>query len=949
MEILSPIGLYSYLTQSNRPIRLRLAHQKTVLDEVLLVKRVSGQEMLCGGIEYRLLCVSPQANLPLKEFIAQPVELQFVTDRGQLRSVCGIVSQASAGQSDGGLATYQVVMRDALALMERRINTRIFRNCNEVDISAALVREWRSVNPILASAFEIDTSGITGTYPAREFTMQHNESDAAFLRRLWKRQGVAWFVRPGSTNHAGSLETPVHTLVLFDAATSPAPNAAGTVRFHRDAGTEERDGVFNWSAARTLTPGSITRQSWDYRQGRMVSAQSPSNMQQGKTGMQFAFSLDDHQVEAPHVGDNDNDYRRLGDLRMQRHEYESKCFNGESGVRDLCVGEWFRLDGHPEIDTHPADEREFVVTELSVAAESNLPKEIDHRMQRLFAANGWQEAAHTSMQQASDERNVKYTNRFTCVRRGLPIVPAYDPRIDLPRVQLQSAIVAGPPGEEVHCDELGRIKLRFPGTREQDHSDGAGASNSDRDSAWVRVASHWASNRWGSISLPRVGDEVLVDFLAGDPDKPIVVGSLYGGNAVPPAFSHSGELPGNRFLSGIKSKEVQGMRYNQLRLDDTPGQISAQLASEHGHSQLNLGWLTHPRMSGQGQARGEGAELRSDKSVVLRAARMMLLTTQAMLGATGKQLEREPLLALLEGSQALLKELGEFAEQHQAMPVDLSSHQQLSENLNGAEQSGGLQQGSGTDAAPVIAQYADGGFISATPKSSVSYSGRQQNIVAQQHIQAVAGQRVNINAGKGISLFAHQDGMKHIARAGKLDIQAQQDSIGIAADRDVKITASQGDIVIAAKKSITLVCGGAYIKIADGKIEHGCAGDFTVKAGTHKWDGPAQKEAELPFFPAGEHTNWLKLDLNGYQGVPMAGVPYTLHFANGQKKTGTLDGNGMAEERALPDTVDKVVYHNSPSAKDQARPTVADLLSQLDPLLANEPNAVNAPQDRGGK
>ena len=948
MNSMNAVGLTSSLTQLNRPIRVRLWHQNRVLDDVLLVKHVSGQETLCGGIEYRLFCVSIQASLPLKEFIALPVELQFVTDRGRLRSVCGIVAQASAGQSDGGLATYQLIVRDALALIEQRINTRIFRDMNAVDISVALVREWRNINPILAKAFDIDTSGIAERYSAREFTKQHNESDAAFLRRLWKREGIAWFMRPGQPSKSGSSTTPAHILVLFDAPHSLAQNTAGTVRFHRDAGTEARDGVINWSAVRTLSAGSITRQAWDHLQGRMVSVQSPTTMQQGDSGNQFAFSLDDYLIDAPHLGDDSNDYRRLGELRIQRHEYEAKCFHGESGVRDLCVGQWFRLDDHPDIDTHPDDEREFVLTELSVAAENNLPKDIDERAQRLFAANGWhQTEAQSTLEQASEERDVKYTNRFTCVRRGIPIVPAYDPRTDLPCVQLQSAIVVGPPNEEVYCDQHGRVKLRFPGTREQDHQSGAGASNTERDSAWVRVATHWASDRWGSISLPRVGDEVLVDFLGGDPDKPIVVGRVFGGKAAPPTFSHTGELPGNRFLAGIKSKEVQGMRYNQLRLDDTPGQISAQqLASEHGHSQLNLGWLTQPRSGGEGKARGEGAELRSDQSVVVRAARLMLLTTQAMLGATGKQLEREPLQALLEGSQALLKELGEFAEQHQAMAVDLAPLQQLADDLKNAEQ-GSNTGGTGQSGAPLIAQYAAGGFVSATPNSSVSYSGRQQNIVAQQHIQAVAGQRVNINAGKGMSLFAHQDGMKHIARAGKLDIQAQQDSIGIAADRDVKITASQGEIVIAARKSLTLLCGGAYIKIADGKIEHGCAGEFLVKAGMHKWDGPARQEAQLPFFPAAEHTNWLKLDLDGYEGAAMAGVPYTLHFANGQQKQGTLDGSGMAEERNLPDTIDKVVYHNSSSAKDESRPTVADLLARLDSLVAQEPNMVNAPRDQG--
>lgn len=939
MNILNVAGLHTDLTQANCPLRLQFARSDSSLDDVLLLKHVNGEETLCGGIEYRLFCVSTRADLPLKDFLALPVELQFVTDRGRLRSICGIVAQASAGQSDGALATYQLILRDALAFMEQRINTRVFRNLNELDISAALIREWRGVNPVLAKAFDFDTSGITRTYQAREFTMQHNESDAGFLRRLWKRQGIAWFIRAARASDNRGTDTPTHTLVLFDTSSSLRKNAAASVRFHRDASTEERDSIFNWSAARTLRAGSISRQSWDYRQHRMMMAQAPTLMQQGTAGDQFAFSLDDHRIEAPHVGHDGNDYRRLGELRMQRHEYEAKCFHGESGVRDLCIGEWFRLDGHPEIDKHRYDEREFVLTELSLAAENNLPKEVDEKTQRLFLANGWHHAVTVSaLERASSERNTKYTNRFTCVRRGIPIVPAYDPELDLPRVTLQSAIVVGPPGEEVHCDTLGRIKLRFPGTREQDHSNGAGASDTDRDSAWVRVVSHWASNRWGAISLPRVGDEVLVDFLGGDPDKPIVVGSLYGGGAAPPAFSHAGELPNNRFLAGIKSKEIRGMRYNQLRLDDTPGQISAQIASEHGHSQLNLGSLTHPRQAGQAQARGEGAELRSDQSVVVRAARLMLLTTQAMLGASGKQLEREPLQALLEGSHALLKELGEFAEQHQAMPVDLVSIQALEASMKNAER----------DGAPLIAQYADAGYICATPKSSLNYSGMQHNVVAQQHIQVLAGQCLNFHAGKGMSLFSHAGGMKHIARAGKVDIQAQQDSIDIAADRDVKITASQGNVVIAAKKSLTLSCGGAYLKIADGKIELGCPTDFTVKAGMHKWEDPARQEAELPFFPAADHVSWLKLDLDGYQGTPMAGVPYTLFFGNGQQKHGTLDGNGMAEERNLPDVVTKVVYHNAPSTMDTLRPVFNELLSALGPLVTKEPNTINPPQVEGG-
>ena len=116
------------LTTDKRALRLRLAYPEGINEDVLLPQRISGSEAICGGIEYRILCVATEAQLPLKQFIAVPAELQIVTDRGQLRRVCGIVAEACAGQSDGGLATYQLVLRDGLALMEKRVNTRVFRN-----------------------------------------------------------------------------------------------------------------------------------------------------------------------------------------------------------------------------------------------------------------------------------------------------------------------------------------------------------------------------------------------------------------------------------------------------------------------------------------------------------------------------------------------------------------------------------------------------------------------------------------------------------------------------------------------------------------------------------------------------------------------------------------------------------------------------------------------------
>ncbi len=665
------------LTEKNRPIRLRLANSDHVSDDLLLVKQVSGSETMFGGIDYSLLCVSAKAGLPLKHFIANPAELQFVTDSGGLRSVCGIVVSAVEGQSDGGLASYQLIIRDAFSLLDKNCNTRVFRQMSEVDITNIVLKEWRLANPVAARAFDFDL-GHLRSYPAREFTMQYNESSRAFLQRLWKRRGIAWFIRPGAATESGSDDTPVHSLVLFDDPACLKANAAGTIRYHRDDGTETRDVITAWHAARHLTAGRVTRRSWDYVQAWSMSSHESSLNDQGSLGNQFAAALDDYYIDTPHAGDDGRDYRSHGQLRMQRHEYASKAFQGEGSDRQMCVGEWNAISGHHELDTHPESEREFVITELRIEAENNLPGALDERIRRLFALNHWRSDSG-GLARASAERGVRYINRFTCVRRGLPIVPSYDPRVDLPRTEAQSVIVVGPENEEVHCDAMGRVKVRFPACRveDHDHAQGAGASDSDRDSAWVRVASGWASTQYGAISLPRAGDEVICVFLRGDPDKPLIMGRVHGGKTPPPSFSHVSRLPGDRYLSGIKSKEIGAARYNQLRMDDTPGQISAQLESEHGHSQLNVGYLTHPRCDGKAIARGEGFELATNDSGAIRTAKSLLLTAWKRLDACGNQLSGEEHVALMQDCLDLFKSLGQYAAQHQAMPSDPEPQQAL--------------------------------------------------------------------------------------------------------------------------------------------------------------------------------------------------------------------------------------------------------------------------------
>lgn len=884
------------LTEANRPIRLRLWNEKGVVDDLLFVRHVSGVETICGGIEYVLLCVSTKAGMPLKQFIANPVELQFVTDSGGLRAVCGIVASAVEGQSDGGLALYQLIVRDALSLLEKTCNTRVFRHASEVDITNVMLREWRDANPIVARTFDFDLAHLK-SYPPREFTMQYNESNAAFLRRLWKRRGIAWFIQPGVASERDSGDAPLHTLVLFDDPMSLKENAAGEIRYHRDDGTEQRDSITAWQAVRNLTPGSTTRRSWDYAQAWSMGSEVLSDQNQGTLGNQFAASLDDYLIDVPHAGDDANDYRRLGLLRMQRHEYEAKFFQGEGSDRQMCCGQWNTVSGHPEIDSHPIKEREFVVTELRVEAENNLPKTLDDRVRRLCALNRWASESGP-LGQASDERGVRYSNRFTCVRRGVPIVPAYDPRVDMPRTEVQTVTVVGPVNEEIYCDEFGRVKVRFPACRVTDHAhaQGAGASNSDSDSAWVRVSSGWASGRYGAVSLPRAGDEVVVVFLGGDPDKPLIMGRVHGAKTPPPSFSHTSTLPGDKCLSGIKSKEVNGQRSNQLRMDDTPGQISAQLESEHGHSQLNLGYLTHPRRNGKADARGEGAELRSDKSVAIRGGQGVLITAEARLRAVGSQLERDGLNGLAEAMKAVQQQLADLAEAHNVGGSDGKPLSQLASDVqqwecgsNTDKSASGAESGK-----PVVAIEAPAGMLLGS-QANVSIGAQSHvDVVSVGNTQLSAGRKLLLHAMQNIGLFAHNLGIKLTAASGKVEMQAHSDNIELTSAKRIVLVASE-EIVIQAPK-VTLVTQGAQAAYGGGKITYQCTGAYAVKSSNVAFTGAGDGNSTPLNLPKSLASHDQRVRLSDYNtAMPLANQRYKATLEDGQVIEGVTNAEGLTD------------------------------------------------------
>ena len=482
----------------------------------------------------------------------------------------------------------------------------------------------------------------------------------------------------------------------------------------------------------------------------------------------------------------------------------------------------------------------------------------------------------------------------------MKIVPAYDARTDLPQAMMQSAIVVGPKGEEVYCDQMGRVKIRFPGTRAADHkhAEGSGASSDDSDSAWVRVASNWAGNgpgsvdQCGTVGLPRVGTEVLVNFLGGDPDKPVIVGQLYNQQAQPPALSDRGDLPGNRYLSGIKSREVKGSRANQLRFDDTHGEISAQLSSDHGASQLNLGFLTQPKTTGFGEARGQGAELRSDMGVAVRGTGGVLVTAEAST-QDRLHLDCSEMTSLAQSLQKIADQLSKLAATHSQDAADGPHASELVRKLMHLEK----------QAAQVVAIFGPDGTFVGSGQALLIDGLKGVDISSGAHARIGSSGMTSIRAANGISLFANEGGAKLISAAGRVQMQAQSEGMELLAKRVLELISVSDWINIRAKQGVRISGGGSEIVIDAQGIRGQTNGKHEMYAGAHQTFGPRAASSNLHReFPQLSklltEKTWIEIALvDG--STPVSGERYRLTDAEGNIHEGSLDSNGVARIESI--------------------------------------------------
>jgi len=434
-------------------------------------------------------------------------------------------------------------------------------------------------------------------------------------------------------------------------------------------------------------------------------------------------------------------------------------------------------------------------------------------------------------------------------------------------------------GEEVYTDEMGRIKIQFHWQRPKEHRE-FGANYDDRSSCWVRVGYPSAGAAWGSQYIPRIGQEVFIEFYDDDIDRPIVTGVLHNGSQINPWFSDVGQLPPNRALSGIKTKEFYGQQYGELLFDDTQNQVRTKLSSEHGKTQFNQGYLTHPRRDGQGQPRGEGAEFRTDLQLAVRAGEGLLLSTETKPGATGKQIDREQAQALLQAARNSAQVLGETAEKQKADVVETGPETRSEEGAKeGKTPYGHLdhmveaieswEASTNTDLEkktatadqpgrqPVLLASATEGIGLVTPQEMVLTSGKNLDMVTQRDTQQTSVRRWIHNVGKKISLFVHgvadKVNLKIITAKGHGLLHAQSGNVEVTADKNVKMTATEEKLTAAAGQELLATCGGGYIKIAGGKIDVHCPGTLSIKAGSHNYSGPTSMDQRIPSMAQGQY------------------------------------------------------------------------------------------------
>jgi type VI secretion system secreted protein VgrG len=533
--------VHAYL-QNDRPITVSTPLSP---DDFLLVG-FHGREAISQlfGFELDLLAEN-STEVPFEKVLGNKVTVHLSLLDGGKRHFSGICKGVSEGTRDETFTSYRLEVVPEIWRLSKKTQSRIFQQLSVPEILKQVFAGFDVV-------FQLE-----GTYLPRDHCTQYRESDLNFASRLMEEEGIYYFFRHAENGHS---------MVLADSPRGhpELPGGQPALFGGSDAGLSGEGRIRTWEKTQELRSGRFSLRDYCFQVPRktlQADARTAGDVTVGqvrhtlRAGNNELLELDDHRGGYAHRFDGINlgggdrsadldrlfqDNKRTVGIRMEEEAAAGLITRGESMCRNLASGYRFTLNGHWNGDGP------YVLTA------------IEHRARAVNAYRS-----------LNGHDAYVYENVFTCLPFGVPFRPVRaTPR---PVTQgTQTAVVVGPPGEEIFTDKYGRIKVHFHWDRAEERGPGS--------SCWVRVGAPWAGRNWGMIHIPRVGQEVIVDFLDGDPDRPIVVGSVYNADEMPP-FA----LPAHKTQSGIRSQSTPGgepSQANEIRFEDDNGKEQIYVQAE---------------------------------------------------------------------------------------------------------------------------------------------------------------------------------------------------------------------------------------------------------------------------------------------------------------------------------------------------------------------------------
>ena len=831
---------------------------QTPLGEALQFRQLVGREALSQLYAFDIELLGSSNGIDPKALLGKAATVAVETEGG-VRYLGGIATRFGLQQEDARHSFYRLQLRPWLWLATRRSDFRIFQGKSVPDIVMEVLGSY---------GYPIEKKLTRGDYRRWDYCVQYHESDFNFVSRLCELEGLYFHFRHEASQHV--------LVFADDIANSHNPLPGGEeVRYHplEKSGMGQRERIYAWEIAEEVRPGHHYNDDYDFEKPKAEL----SHLRQMPPGHDHdAYE----QYEWPGGFVQHGDGETYARIRNEEQLSQRNRVTGRSNLRELATGHTLRLTGHPRADQN----QQYLLVGVSY-----------HLRENLQASEG-ADGTEGSVQRFAFEAQ--------------PTSYAWRPQRTTPRPRTrgpQTAKVVGPAGEEIWTDQYGRIKVQF-------HWDRIGQDN-ENSSCWVRVSTAWAGTTFGMTSVPRIGMEVIVDFLNGDPDYPIVTGCVHNADTMP-----AWELPGQKHLSGIRSRELGGGRGNHIVLDDTAGKIQAQLRSDHQASQLSVGHIGRIEdTAGRKEPRGQGFELRTDGHGAVRSAKGLLVTTEARANAQAHMTDMGETVGRLTQARDMHEGLSEVARGAQAH--DAGDQDEVTEILKAQNdairgQGGNREQGD-------FPEFQEPHLTLASARGLQTVAQGSTHIVSSEHTALTSGGHTSVSAGKSllvsvqsaIRLFAAKAGMRLVAASADIDIKALKDSINLLAKLNITQTANK--ITIQAKEEVVINGGSSYSRWSSGGIEHGTSGTWREHAAVHSLVGPASEGKPAlpnpPQVPKGQldlYHQYIKPTGEKHQGVAQG--DFTVVDSEGGTHSGTLDRNGFASVAGLPIGTAKVTFGKDP-------------------------------------